>query len=48
MRFLENLSRNPRRPAEFDRFMARFYVALILSLCVFAGWTMLVLRVWGT
>ncbi len=48
MRFLENLSRNPRRTVQFDRFMSRFYLVLILSLCAFAGWTMLVLRVWSS
>ncbi|MGD0540194.1 MAG: M48 family metalloprotease [Tepidisphaeraceae bacterium] len=44
MRFLEYLARDARRTTQFDRFMSRFYVALILSLCVFAGWTMLVLK----
>jgi Zn-dependent protease with chaperone function len=46
MRFLEYLARDPRRTMQFDRFMSRFYVVLILSLCVFAGWTMLVLKAW--
>jgi len=32
----------PRRTTRFDRFMSRFTWVLILSLCVFAGWTMLV------
>ena len=44
MRFLENLSGDPARTRRFDRFMYRFYVALIVILCVFAGWTMLVLK----
>jgi STE24 endopeptidase len=44
MRFLEFLARDSARTRRFDRFMSRFYVALILGLCVFAGWTALVLR----
>jgi STE24 endopeptidase len=44
MRFLENLSGDPARTRRFDRFMYRFYVALIVLLCIFAGWTILVLK----
>jgi STE24 endopeptidase len=42
MRYLEYLSRDPERTARFDRFMLRFYVVLLLGLCAFAVWTMIV------
>ncbi len=41
MRFLENLSRDPRQTKQFDRFMRGLYVILLLSLCACAAWTML-------
>jgi len=41
MRFLQALSENPARTGDFDRSMSRLYMALVLGLCVFAGWTML-------
>ncbi|HEY1921898.1 MAG TPA: M48 family metallopeptidase, partial [Tepidisphaeraceae bacterium] len=44
MRFLENLSGDPALTRRFDRFMSRFFVVLIVALCVFAGWTMLVFK----
>jgi STE24 endopeptidase len=41
MRFLRELSEDPGRTVNFDRSMARLYAALVVGLCVFAGWTML-------
>jgi STE24 endopeptidase len=43
MRFLEILARGPARTAQFDKFMRWVYVAITTSLCVFAGWTMLLI-----
>jgi STE24 endopeptidase len=39
--FLEGLSLHADQTAQFDRVMGRLYVILVLSLCVFAAWTML-------
>lgn len=44
MRFLENLGRDPRQTAQFDRFMYKLYVVLLLSLCAGAAWTLLMFR----
>jgi len=44
MRFLEYLARDARRTTQFDRFMSRFFVVLIVGLCVFAGWSALVVE----
>jgi STE24 endopeptidase len=43
MDYLQELSQNPTRTAEFDRFMSRLYAALILSLCGFGLWAMIAL-----
>jgi STE24 endopeptidase len=42
MRFLEFLSRDARRTAEFDRFMRRLYLGLIGCLLAFGAWTLVV------
>jgi STE24 endopeptidase len=46
MRFLEFLSRDSRRTAQFDRFMQWLYLVLIVSLLAFGVWTMLALKGW--
>ena len=44
MRYLEFLSRDSRRTAQFDRFMVRLYLILIVSLLSFGVWTMYVMK----
>jgi STE24 endopeptidase len=47
IRFLEFLSRDSRRTAEFDRYMRRLYLVLVGSLLAFGVWTVLVARATG-
>jgi STE24 endopeptidase len=42
MHFLEFLSRDARRTAQFDRFMRRLYLGLIVCLLAFGAWTIVV------
>ncbi|MGD0766892.1 MAG: M48 family metallopeptidase [Tepidisphaeraceae bacterium] len=46
IRFLEFLSRDSRRTADFDRFMYRLYLTLVISLLAFGAWTMLTAKDW--
>jgi len=46
IRFLEFLSRDSRRTADFDRFMRRLYLTLLISLLAFGVWTMLAAKDW--
>jgi STE24 endopeptidase len=46
MHFLEFLSRDSRRTADFDRFMRRLYLALVLCLLTFGAW-ILVAGTWS-
>ncbi|MGD0138792.1 MAG: M48 family metallopeptidase [Tepidisphaeraceae bacterium] len=46
IRFLEFLSRDSRRTADFDRFMRRLYLTLLISLLAFGAWTMLAAKDW--
>ncbi|MGA3065716.1 MAG: M48 family metalloprotease [Tepidisphaeraceae bacterium] len=39
MRFLAELGRQPERTANFDRFMKRLYLGLVMGLCLCALWT---------
>ena len=47
MRFLEFISRDSCRTAQFDRFMQRLYLVLAVSLLVFSAWTMIAMKVWA-
>ena len=46
IRFLEFLSRDSRRTADFDRFMRRLYLTLLISLLAFGAWTMVAAKDW--
>lgn len=43
MAYLESLSEDPGRTAQFDRFMARLYAVLMMALCGFGVWAMVTL-----
>jgi len=47
MRFLEFLSRDSRRTAQFDRYMQWLYLILLVSLLAFGTWTMVVMKIWA-
>ena len=44
IRFLEFLLRDAERTVQFDRFMRKLYVVLVVSLIAFGVWTVLVLK----
>jgi STE24 endopeptidase len=44
IRFLEFLARDAERTVQFDRFMRKLYVVLVISLIAFGVWTVLVLK----
>jgi len=43
MAYLRGLSEDPRRTAQFDRFMSRLYAVLIVALCAMGLWAMVTL-----